>query len=270
MAILQVRAMRGWNKSETSRHFLVSDDTIREWLRRADDDSPVQAPTPVNRFPDFVRYAARTNQALLPNARKGEDCGQVGQSRYSHRQDDGRADPEGASRRPAKSNQRYFRQTVSSPPTRDPDPPRCISAAFRRIVALVVCAGRRIGDFPIALATITRRIVEPSPLSRCDSPQHSLDKRSRRKLLGLHTSAAPKVISCWQCASPTQVTAVRFVHPVVPLSLRPRLLRVGLPTALAPTRAGRIRFDSDRPFRRAWDPPQWGTVGQPMAAIDRG
>ena len=28
MAILQLRAMRGWNKSETSRHFLVSDDTI--------------------------------------------------------------------------------------------------------------------------------------------------------------------------------------------------------------------------------------------------
>ena len=29
------------------------------------------------------------------------------------------------------------------------------------------------------------------------------------------------------------------------------LARVGLPTALAPTRAGRIRFESDRPFRRA-------------------
>jgi hypothetical protein len=26
MAILKLRAMRGWNKSETSRHFLVSDD----------------------------------------------------------------------------------------------------------------------------------------------------------------------------------------------------------------------------------------------------
>ena len=33
MAILQLRARRGWNKSETSRHFLVSDDTIRQWLR---------------------------------------------------------------------------------------------------------------------------------------------------------------------------------------------------------------------------------------------
>ena len=37
MAILQLRAMRGWNKAETGRHFFVSDDTIRAWLRRADD-----------------------------------------------------------------------------------------------------------------------------------------------------------------------------------------------------------------------------------------
>ena len=42
MAILQLRAMRGWNKSETSRHFLVSDDTIRDWLRQFDDDALVQ------------------------------------------------------------------------------------------------------------------------------------------------------------------------------------------------------------------------------------
>ena len=58
LAILQLRAMRGWNKSETGRHFLVSDDTIRAWVRRADDDSLVDTHIPVNRFPDFVRYAA--------------------------------------------------------------------------------------------------------------------------------------------------------------------------------------------------------------------
>jgi transposase-like protein len=78
MAILQLRAMRGWNKSETSRHFLVSDDTIRDWLRRVDDDTLVQTPTPVNRFPDVVRYAAGTDQALLPNARQVEDRREAG------------------------------------------------------------------------------------------------------------------------------------------------------------------------------------------------
>lgn len=52
-----VQRLRGWNKGETARHFFVSDDTIRTWLRRADDDSLVQTHTPVNRFPDFVRSA---------------------------------------------------------------------------------------------------------------------------------------------------------------------------------------------------------------------
>ena len=57
--------MRGWNKSETSRHFLVSDDTIRDWLRRVDDDTLVQTPTPVHRFPDVVRCAVRDSHQTL-------------------------------------------------------------------------------------------------------------------------------------------------------------------------------------------------------------
>ena len=57
MAILQLRAMRGWSRAETARRFFLNDDTVRVWLRRADDDSLVQTKTPVNRFPDFVRYA---------------------------------------------------------------------------------------------------------------------------------------------------------------------------------------------------------------------
>ena len=48
MAILQLRAMRGWNKAETARRFFVTDDTIRAWLRRVDDDSLVRTQTPVN------------------------------------------------------------------------------------------------------------------------------------------------------------------------------------------------------------------------------
>ena len=66
MAILQLRAMRGWNKAETGRHFHVSDDTIRAWLRRADDDSLVDTHTPVNRFPDFVRYAIQQIKLFCP------------------------------------------------------------------------------------------------------------------------------------------------------------------------------------------------------------
>jgi len=55
MAILELRAMRGWAKVETARRFFLTGDTVRAWLRRADDDVLVQTKTPVNRFPDFVR-----------------------------------------------------------------------------------------------------------------------------------------------------------------------------------------------------------------------
>ena len=70
MAILELRAMRGWNKAETSRHFFVSDDTVRAWLRRVDDDSLVQTRTPVNRFPDFVRYAVQQVKLFCPTLGK--------------------------------------------------------------------------------------------------------------------------------------------------------------------------------------------------------
>ena len=59
MAILELRAMRGWSKAETARRFCITTDTIRSWLRRADDDSLLQTKAPVNRFPDFVRYAVQ-------------------------------------------------------------------------------------------------------------------------------------------------------------------------------------------------------------------
>ena len=73
MAILELRAMRGWSKAETARCFCLTTDTIRAWLRRADDDSLLQTTSPVNRFPDFVRYAAGADQAVLPVAGQGEN-----------------------------------------------------------------------------------------------------------------------------------------------------------------------------------------------------
>ena len=70
MAILQLRAMRGWNKTETARHFFVSDDAVRAWLQRAEDDSLVQTNSPVNRFPDFIRYAVQQIKLFCPTLGK--------------------------------------------------------------------------------------------------------------------------------------------------------------------------------------------------------
>jgi putative transposase len=70
MAILEIRTIRGWNKTETGRRFLVSDDTIRTWLRRADDDTLIQTQVPVNRFPDIVRYAVQRIKLFCPTLGK--------------------------------------------------------------------------------------------------------------------------------------------------------------------------------------------------------
>jgi transposase InsO family protein len=70
MAILELRAMRGWSKAETARRFFVSDDTIRAWLRRADKDSLIQTRTSVNRFPDFVRYVVQQIKLFCPTLGK--------------------------------------------------------------------------------------------------------------------------------------------------------------------------------------------------------
>jgi len=70
MAVMELRAMRGWSNAETARHFFVSDDTIRSWLRRADDASLLQTTTPVNRFPDFVRHAVQQLKLFCPSLGK--------------------------------------------------------------------------------------------------------------------------------------------------------------------------------------------------------
>ena len=51
MAILELKAARGWSLAETARAFLVQPETIAAWLRRADEGGPsalVQLRQPVN------------------------------------------------------------------------------------------------------------------------------------------------------------------------------------------------------------------------------
>ena len=57
LAILELRAARGWNAVQTAERFLVSPLTIASWMSRLDEDGPdalVQLATPVNKFPEFV------------------------------------------------------------------------------------------------------------------------------------------------------------------------------------------------------------------------
>ena len=69
MAILQLKAARGWILEQTAQEFLVTSDTIRSWLRRVDEQGPdalVQLREPVNKFPEFVRYVVQQLKALCP------------------------------------------------------------------------------------------------------------------------------------------------------------------------------------------------------------
>ena len=59
MAILELKAARGWSLAQAARAFLVEPETIAAWIKRIDEDSDsalVQLREPVNKFPDFVRY----------------------------------------------------------------------------------------------------------------------------------------------------------------------------------------------------------------------
>jgi putative transposase len=73
MAILELRAARGWSLSQAARRFLVTPATIASWNQRLDEEGPgalVQIREPVNRFPDFVRYIVRRLKVLCPTMGK--------------------------------------------------------------------------------------------------------------------------------------------------------------------------------------------------------
>jgi len=73
LAILEVRAARGWSLAQTARIFLVTPLTIASWMGRLDEEGPdalVRLPEPVNRFPDFIAYVVRRLKILCPTMGK--------------------------------------------------------------------------------------------------------------------------------------------------------------------------------------------------------
>ena len=73
LAILELKAARGWTLTQTARIFLVTRATVRFWLTRIDESSPsalVRMPEPVNKFPDFVRYIVQKLKTLCPSMGK--------------------------------------------------------------------------------------------------------------------------------------------------------------------------------------------------------
>jgi transposase InsO family protein len=75
MAILELRAARGWSAQQTAATFLVTAATIASWMNRVDDEGAnalIRIREPVNRFPDFVRYVVQRLKALCPSLGKAK------------------------------------------------------------------------------------------------------------------------------------------------------------------------------------------------------
>jgi transposase-like protein len=69
LAILQLKASRGWNEQQAATGFFISAATVASWLRRVDEkgaESLVQAPRPVNRYPDFVDHLVQRLKLSFP------------------------------------------------------------------------------------------------------------------------------------------------------------------------------------------------------------
>ena len=73
MAILELRATRGWSLEQAAKTFLVTADTISSWVRRIDEEGSgalVQTFEPVNKFPEYVRYLVQRLKVLCPSMGK--------------------------------------------------------------------------------------------------------------------------------------------------------------------------------------------------------
>jgi putative transposase len=73
MAILALKATRGWSLEQAARVFHVTAATIACWMRRVDEQGPkalVQIREPVNKFPDFVRFVVQQLKTLCPTMGK--------------------------------------------------------------------------------------------------------------------------------------------------------------------------------------------------------
>ena len=67
LAILELRAARGWSQAQTARRLLVTPLTIASWTQRLDDEGPdalVQVREPVNRLPALISYLVRRLKVL--------------------------------------------------------------------------------------------------------------------------------------------------------------------------------------------------------------
>ena len=98
LAILEVRAARGWTLKQTADAFLVSSATVASWSKRVSEQGPkalLPLREPVNRFPDFVRYGRAAIEDPLSHDGQGQDRADTGTCRLAPQRDHGGTYTEG-------------------------------------------------------------------------------------------------------------------------------------------------------------------------------
>jgi transposase-like protein len=83
LAILKLRTRAGWNTAETADQFSLTPPTIASWMQRLDEEGPdalVQAPTPMNKYPDFVATIAQDLSKMQPELGKGRISNMLGRA----------------------------------------------------------------------------------------------------------------------------------------------------------------------------------------------
>jgi len=73
MAILELKAARAWNLTQTARAFLVDAETIASWMKDVNREQGailVDIAVPINKFPDFVRHVVQRLKVLCPTMGK--------------------------------------------------------------------------------------------------------------------------------------------------------------------------------------------------------
>jgi len=116
MAILKLGAARAWSVQQTAEAFLVTAATIASWMKRIDEGGSaalVQIREPVNKFPDFVRYAVQRLKGTVPKPGQGQDRRDAVPCGPAPRCNDGRTDPQRTATPDATADSRI------QPPRRD-------------------------------------------------------------------------------------------------------------------------------------------------------
>ncbi|MCH7592015.1 MAG: helix-turn-helix domain-containing protein [Planctomycetes bacterium] len=73
LSILELRAASAWSIRQAADVFHVPPATIASWTKRVDEqgaDAFVQMREPINKFPEFVRYAVQRLKTLCPTLGK--------------------------------------------------------------------------------------------------------------------------------------------------------------------------------------------------------